>query len=89
MDIPEVPSERKNWTMKVLQAYGREFLIFEPEDVHVFTTPEPEYRYREEGKMRTNMHFGQKVKGRGAHRVRDHGRNRYVHLASAFPLAQY
>jgi hypothetical protein len=32
MDIPEDPQERKKWLMQVLQDYGREFLIFEPED---------------------------------------------------------
>jgi hypothetical protein len=32
MDIPEDPRERKKWMMQVLRDYGREFLIFEPED---------------------------------------------------------
>ncbi len=45
MDIPEDPRERKNWMMEILQDYGREFLIFEPEDQpNVFAAPEPEYR---------------------------------------------
>jgi hypothetical protein len=32
MDIPEDPQERKKWMMDLLKEYGREFLIFEPED---------------------------------------------------------
>jgi hypothetical protein len=32
MDIPEDPQERKKWMMELLQDYGREFLIYEPED---------------------------------------------------------
>lgn len=45
MDIPEDPQERKKWMMQVLQDYGRDFLIFEPEDQpNVFVAPEPEYR---------------------------------------------
>ncbi len=45
MDIPEDPQERKKWKMELLQDYGREFLIFEPEDQpNVFAAPEPEYR---------------------------------------------
>jgi hypothetical protein len=45
MNIPDHPQERKNWMMKILQGYGREFLIFEPEDQpNVFAAPEPEYR---------------------------------------------
>lgn len=44
MDIPEDPQERKKWMMQILQAYGRDFLIFEPEDQpNVFAAPEPEY----------------------------------------------
>jgi hypothetical protein len=45
MSIPEDPRERKNWMMQLLQDYGREFLVFEPEDQpNVFAAPEPEYR---------------------------------------------
>jgi hypothetical protein len=32
MDTPEDPQERKKWMMELLQDYGEEFLIFEPED---------------------------------------------------------
>jgi hypothetical protein len=43
--IPEDPLERKKWMMDLLKVYGRQFLIFEPEDQpNVFAAPEPEYR---------------------------------------------
>jgi hypothetical protein len=52
MDIPEDPQERKKWMMQLLQDYGREFLIFEPEDQpNVFTAPEPEYRDLRSGNL--------------------------------------
>jgi hypothetical protein len=52
MDIPEDPQERKKWMMQVLQDYGREFLIFEPEDQpNVFAASEPEYRDLRSGNL--------------------------------------
>ncbi|MBM3299028.1 MAG: hypothetical protein FJY85_03640 [Deltaproteobacteria bacterium] len=52
MDIPEDPQERKKWMMQLLQDYGREFLIFEPEDQpNVFAAPEPEYRNLRSGNL--------------------------------------
>ncbi|MGO9572198.1 MAG: hypothetical protein ACLP5H_32170 [Desulfomonilaceae bacterium] len=52
MDIPDDPQERKNWMMKILQDYGREFLIFEPDDQpDVFAAPEPEYRDLKSGNV--------------------------------------
>jgi hypothetical protein len=52
MDIPEDPQERKQWMMKLLQDYGREFLIFEPENQpNVFAAPEPEYRDLRSGNL--------------------------------------
>lgn len=52
MDIPEDPQERKIWMMRLLQDYGREFLIFEPEDQpNVFAAPEPEYRDLRSGNL--------------------------------------
>ncbi len=52
MDIPDDPQERKRWMMKVLQDYGKEFLIFEPEDEpNVFAAPEPEYRELRSGNL--------------------------------------
>ena len=52
MDIPEDPQERKKWMMQLLQDYGREFLIFEPEDQpNVFAAPEPEYRELRSGNL--------------------------------------
>ena len=52
MDIPEDPQERKKWMMQLLQDYGREFLIFEPEDQpNVFAAPEPEYRDLRSGNL--------------------------------------
>lgn len=51
VDIPEDPRERKRWMMQLLQQYGQEFLIFEPEDqANVFAAPEPEYRNLRSGK---------------------------------------
>jgi hypothetical protein len=45
MDIPEESQERKKGMMELLEDYGRQFLIFEPEDQpNVFGAPEPEYR---------------------------------------------
>jgi hypothetical protein len=52
MDIPEDPQERKNWMMKILQNYGREFLVFEPEDQpNVFAAPELDYRDLRSGNL--------------------------------------
>jgi hypothetical protein len=52
MDIPEDPHERKKWMMQLLQDYGREFLIFDPEDQpNVFAAPEPEYRDLRSGNL--------------------------------------
>ena len=52
MDIPEDPQEGKKWMMQVLQDYGWEFLIFEPEDQpNVFAAPEPEYRDLRSGNL--------------------------------------
>lgn len=52
MDIPEDPQERKKWMMQILQDYGRDFLIFEPEDQpNVFAAPEPEYRDLRSGNL--------------------------------------
>ncbi len=52
MAIPEDPLERKKRMMRVLQDYGREFLIFEPEDQpNVFAAPEPEYRDLRSGNL--------------------------------------
>ena len=52
MDIPEDPQERKKWMMDLLREYGREFLIFEPEDQpNVFAAPEPEYRELRSGNL--------------------------------------
>ena len=52
MDIPDDPRERKKWMMQVLQDYGREFLIFEPDDQpNVFAAPEPEYRDLKSGNL--------------------------------------
>jgi hypothetical protein len=52
MDIPEDPQERKKWMMDLLQDYGQEFLIFEPEDQpNVFGAPEPEYRDLRSGNL--------------------------------------
>lgn len=52
MDIPEDVRERKKWMMKLLQDYGREFLIFEAEDQpNVFAAPEPEYRELRSGNL--------------------------------------
>jgi hypothetical protein len=52
MDIPEDPQERKKWMMVLLKEYGREFLIFEPEDQpNVFAAPEPEYRDLRSGNL--------------------------------------
>jgi hypothetical protein len=52
MDIPEDPQERKQWMMKLLQDYGREFLIFEPEEQpNAFAAPEPEYRNLRSGNL--------------------------------------
>jgi hypothetical protein len=52
MDIPEDPQERKKWMMELLQDYGKEFLIFEPEDQpNVFAAPEPEYRELRSGNL--------------------------------------
>ena len=52
MDIPEDPQERKKWMMQLLQEYGREFLIFEPQDQpNVFAAPEPEYRDLRSGNL--------------------------------------
>ena len=52
MDIPDDPQERKKWMMQILQNYGREFLIFEPEDQpNVFAAPEPEYRDLRSGNL--------------------------------------
>jgi hypothetical protein len=50
--IPEDPRERKKWMMQVLQDYGREFLIFGPDDQpNVFAAPEPEYRDLKSGNL--------------------------------------
>jgi hypothetical protein len=52
MDIPDDPLERKKWMMDLLKVYGREFLIFEPEDQpNVFAAPEPEYRDLKSGNL--------------------------------------
>ena len=52
MDIPEDPQERQKWMMQILQQYGQEFLIFEPEDQpNVFVAPEPEYRDLRSGNL--------------------------------------
>ncbi|MGB6065105.1 MAG: hypothetical protein WBG50_09865, partial [Desulfomonilaceae bacterium] len=52
MDIPDDPLERKKWMMRLLQEYGWEFLIFEPDDQHnVFAAPEPEYRSLRNGNL--------------------------------------
>ncbi len=52
MDIPDDPLERKKWIMDLLKMYGREFLIFEPEDQpNVFAAPEPEYRDLKSGNL--------------------------------------
>lgn len=52
MDIPEDLQERKKCMMQLLQGYGREFLIFEPEDQpNVFAAPEPEYRELRSGNL--------------------------------------
>ncbi len=52
MDIPDDPQERMKWMMQVLQDYGRDFLIFEPEDQpNVFAAPEPEYRELRSGNL--------------------------------------
>jgi hypothetical protein len=52
MDIPDDPLERKKWMMDLLKMYGREFLIFEPEDQpNVFAVPEPEYRDLKSGNL--------------------------------------
>jgi hypothetical protein len=52
MDMPDDPQERKRWMMEVLQDYGREFLIFEPEDQpNVFAAPEPEFRDLKSGNL--------------------------------------
>jgi len=52
MDIPEDPRERKKWMMQVLEDYGREFLIFEPDDQpNVFAAQEPEYRDLKSGNL--------------------------------------
>ena len=52
MDIPDDPLERKKWMMDLLKMYGREFLIFEPEDQpNVFAAPEPEYRDLKSGNL--------------------------------------
>lgn len=52
MDIPEDPLQRKKWMMQILLDYGREFLIFEPEDQpNVFAAPEPEYRELRSGNL--------------------------------------
>jgi hypothetical protein len=52
MNIPDDPQERKSWMMQVLQDYGKEFLIFEPEDQpNVFAAPEPEYRDLRSGNL--------------------------------------
>jgi hypothetical protein len=52
MDIPEDPLEHKKWMMEVLQQYGKEFLILEPEDQpNVFAAPEPEYRDLRSGNL--------------------------------------
>lgn len=52
MDIPEDPQERKKWMMRLLQRYGKEFLIFEPEDQpNVLAAPEPEYRDLRSGNL--------------------------------------
>jgi hypothetical protein len=52
MDIPEDPRERKKWMIQLLQDYGREFLILEPEDQpNVFAAPEPEYRDLRSGNL--------------------------------------
>lgn len=52
MDIPEDSQECKKWMMQILQGYGREFLIFEPEDQpNVFAAPEPEYRDLRSGNL--------------------------------------
>jgi hypothetical protein len=62
MDLPDDPQERKRWMMEVLQDYGREFLIFEPEDQpNVFAALEPEYR-----DLRSwRMYFGHVAEIRG------------------------
>jgi hypothetical protein len=52
MDIPDDPLERKKWMMDLLQVYGQQFLIFEPEDQpNVFAAPEPEYRDLKSGNL--------------------------------------
>lgn len=52
MNIPDDPQDRKSSMMKILQDYGREFLIFEPEDQpNVFAAPEPEYRNLRSGNL--------------------------------------
>lgn len=52
MNIPEDPQEHKKWMMKLLQDYGREFLIFEPDDQpNVLAAPEPEYRNLRSGNL--------------------------------------
>ena len=52
MEIPEDPLERKNWMMEILEDYGRDFLIFEPDDQpNVFAAPEPEYRDLKSGNL--------------------------------------
>lgn len=52
MDIPDDPQERKNWMMKILQDYGKEFLIFEPDDQpNVLAAPEPEYKDLKSGNL--------------------------------------
>jgi hypothetical protein len=52
MDISEDPRECKNWMMQLLQDYGRESPIFEPEDQpNVFAAPEPEYRELKSGNL--------------------------------------
>jgi hypothetical protein len=52
MEIPIDQQERKKWMMQVLQQYGKEFLIFEPENQpNVFAAPEPEYRDLRSGNL--------------------------------------
>ncbi len=52
MALPDDPRERKKWMVQVLQDYGREFLIFEPDDQpNVFAAPEPEYRDLKSGNL--------------------------------------